>query len=346
MEDNTGQKDDLKWELLAKYFAGECSQEENREIESWIEADIKNGEEIEYLRKVWAVGKGEIDSPDAYDVWQKALLRINGAESSAPVRHRFIKGYIVKAAAAVVIIAGCYFGARQAGLFGNFNNPEFVWNIKTTALGEKAIITLQDSTKIVLNADSKLRYPSKFGNKIREIYLEGEAYFEVRHDTSKPFIVHADGLTTTVLGTKFNISAFPHDNDVVVSLFEGSVKVSKTEEDKTEKLAILKPSQQIIYSEVDGKTALKEFEPQETAGWKDNILKFKAEPLEKVLVKLERAFGIKFELSNKSLEKFKITGNFKNETYTTICDALKKLTGLKYKIIKQDNIAQKIIFYK
>jgi transmembrane sensor len=220
------------------------------------------------------------------------------------------------------------------------------WNEKKTVMGEKSIVTLLDGTKITLNADSKLKYPVRFGEESREVSLEGEAYFEVTRDAGKPFVVHAGNVSTTDLGTKFNISAFPSEETIIVSLEEGKIEVS-TEKSRIKKEdVILSPTQQLVYNKRNETSTIETFDFQKASGWKDNILVFDNEPLLKVLVPLERYFGVKFNIADQSLTNRTIKANFKNESFWTVVKVLEKATGLTYKITKENNELKEVVFYE
>ncbi|MCX6120072.1 MAG: FecR domain-containing protein [Ignavibacteriales bacterium] len=220
------------------------------------------------------------------------------------------------------------------------------WNEKKTVMGEKSIVTLLDGTKITLNADSKLKYPVRFGEDLREVSLEGEAYFEVTQQANKPFVVHTGKVSTTDLGTKFNISAFPSEEIIAVSLEEGKVEVSTNNSGAKKEDVILSPAQQLIYNKEKETSTIELFESQKALGWKDNILVFDNEPLSKVLVPLERYFGVKFEIADQVLADRTIKANFKNESFWTVVKVIEKATGLAYKTSKENNELKKIVFYE
>ncbi len=219
------------------------------------------------------------------------------------------------------------------------------WINKRTVNGEKLVIEMIDGTSIILNADSQIKYPNHFGANSREIYLMGEAYFQVAHNKSKPFIVHSDDLTTTVLGTVFNVCAFEKEDEIKVSLINGAVKVSSAEFFNSRGSVMLKPSQQFVFNKRNFTSTVGLFDLQKEVGWKDNFLKFDNEPLENVFAHLRRTFGVEFEVSKKSLMSKKITTNFRNESLWTVAEVIKKLTGLQYKTIKINNQLKKIIYY-
>jgi ferric-dicitrate binding protein FerR (iron transport regulator) len=176
--------------------------------------------------------------------------------------------------------------------------------------------------------------------------LDGEAYFEVQRDSSRPFIVHTGKLSTIVLGTKFNVNASHNEKTIEVSLVEGKVKVTSGEQSNKKDMVILKPDQQLIFDKTTAIGIVNQFDQLKVTGWKDNILKFDDEPLAIVFKELEKMYGIKFEIAKQSYSNIKITANFKNESYLTIVEAIKKLTRLEYKIIKETNEPPKIVFDK
>lgn len=255
------------------------------------------------------------------------------------------RNYIYSIAASVAFIlvlslAAFYF----LGVFNN-NSNEINWAENITQNGQKIILSLPDGSSITLNGNSRLKYPQKFEAQIRDVYLEGEAFFNIAHDSSKPFVVHTKNISTTVLGTKFNVHAFSNSDEISVSLVEGTVKVTNKEKNGVKGNIILKPNQKLVYNLDNDISEVKGFDYLQEIGWKDNILVFNDEPLEKVFTRLEIAYGIKFELNNKAYEKIKITTKFENSTLTTVNEVIKKLTGLDYKTIAAKNIITKVIFY-
>ncbi|RPI05002.1 MAG: DUF4974 domain-containing protein [Ignavibacteriae bacterium] len=224
------------------------------------------------------------------------------------------------------------------------NPASITWIEKSTVMGEKSILTLLDGTKITLNADSKLKYPARFGEELREVSLEGEAYFEVTHDAGKPFVVHTGDIATTDLGTKFNVSAFPREQTITISLEEGKIEVSAKNSNRKKNEMILSPAQQLVYNKEKETSTVGAFDPEKVIGWKDNILVFENEPLSEVLEPLERYFGVKFEIADRSLAGRTIKANFKNESFWTVVKVIEKATGLTYKTSKENNELKKIVF--
>jgi len=329
-------KQDLS-NLIEKHLNNECTPEEELLLNKFIEKhQIKNQNwnETDF-------GKEETMAEKIFAKVNEQIIKKNIFQRAASSK------LLLKVAASILLLITISFGVVYVSGVFKEKPVELTWNEKTTKMGEKWMVSLPDGSRIILNADSKLKYPAHFTNASREVYLEGEAYFEIHHDEIHPFIVHSENLSTKVLGTKFNVSAFPEEKNISISLIEGSVKVSREESNGiVSDLVKLVKEQQLIYNKTYEIGNVEKFDYQDAVGWKDNILVFKKEPFANVLTKLERTYGIKFELKDKSYSNFRITGNFYNESIWTVSESLKKLTGLQYKSIKENNITKQIIFYK
>ena len=349
-EENKEIYSEAEWMMITNFITGNCSDEEKSHFQRWMDEAPFRKKEIELLQKSYLPDNTEVPEGQVQKAWNDVTAAIgNTKKEQAVTRGNSLRKFslnILKAAAVLSLLFATYFIGRQLNLFRINSEAGLVIKEKVTDLGEKAIITMSDGTTVVLNADSKLTYPNNFSAERRELTLQGEAFFDVAHDSAKPFIVHSGELSTTVLGTKFNVTAFPKEEKITISLVEGKVKVSNGKSNTPDDVIVLKPMQELAYDQGTNINTVDNFDLLERVGWKDNLLKFKNEPLESVLIKLERAYGIKFELTEKSFNKFKITGNFHNESYYTISESLKKLTGLQYKTIKENNTVKKIVFFK
>ena len=219
---------------------------------------------------------------------------------------------------------------------------------KVTKFGQKSILTLFDGTKITLNANSKLKYPNHFGETSREVYLDGEAYFEVVHNTKKPFIVHSGEVSTVVLGTKFNVQAFPNERNIKVSLVTGKVKILNKVKNEANSKFLLKPHEQFVYNKFTGERFINRFEILSEIGWKDNTFIFKNKPLQKVFKNLKRAFGVEFYVASKTKStnrNIKLTADFKNASFWTVVETIKSVTKLDYNIKFKEKEVIGIEFY-
>ena len=165
------------------------------------------------------------------------------------------------------------------------------------SFGKRSQLVLDDGTKVWLNAGSRLAFPSKFDSKVRTVYLEGEAYFEVAHNDQQPFYVNVKDIEIRVLGTKFNVSAYSTDALVETVLLEGKVAINETGNlDFLNKEVFLKPNQKASYNK-EKKTTLvmNEADADISIAWVNGWFSFSQQTLVDVLKKLERYYNVKFE---------------------------------------------------
>lgn len=215
-----------------------------------------------------------------------------------------------------------------------------------TSTGSQTNITLQDGTRVWLNANSKLSYANDFNGNTREVKLSGEAFFDVVSNKNKPFIIHTSKIKVKVTGTSFNVRAYPDESRTETSLINGKVEVSLLK--NPDKVYHLKPSEKLVLNDIQssqnqlekGKMAaaipvqlpipiLKRIAfdpldsiPVETA-WLNHQLAFYEETLREVADKMEKWYGVNIEFTKPGLEKLVFTGKFEKETLEEALEALK-----------------------
>ena len=205
--------------------------------------------------------------------------------------------------------------------------------------GQRSTITLSDGTVIYLGSNSKICYPKTFSN-VREIELIGEAFFKVKRDPARPFIIHTNNIQTKVLGTSFKIEAFK-GNPIEVSVATGKVTVDR-QADPTKKqltsVAVLTPGNLVNWDEKTKKATLAKISPQELEQWKDGNLTFNNQRLADVVAVLERCYNVKIHISSDTLSNYRINTTCSlNESITKIMDIMGKAASFKYKL-KGDQI--------
>jgi ferric-dicitrate binding protein FerR (iron transport regulator) len=209
----------------------------------------------------------------------------------------------LRIAASVIILLGAGFSAWLI-LQNNFSQaPVMV----STLAGEMRHVELPDGSLVHLNAASSITYEKDFDSKYRKVKLEGEAYFEVVRDESKPFVVQAGTIQTKVLGTKFNVRAYTSDVRQSISLVEGKVQV-KHGGDET----ILQPMQEYSIERDVAKGNIKDFDLSEVTGWREGRMVFKDRRLEEVFLALERYYGYTIHVNDSILLNKHITATFDN----------------------------------
>ena len=174
--------------------------------------------------------------------------------------------------------------------------------------GSSSRIVLNDSTVVWLNAGSSLIYPSKFGSKNREVVLFGEAFFDVAKNKDKPFIVQTTALEITVLGTRFNISAYPEDKTIQTVLETGSVAIRKINRTNRDKEIILKPNQLVSYDKLTKLSEVKDVNTEFYISWTYGLLTFENRDLNRVVKTIERYYDIRIQFENPLLGSIKISG--------------------------------------
>ncbi len=194
-------------------------------------------------------------------------------------------------------------GSKESGKVST--QIKSIYNSLEIPRGGEYSLTLADGTKVWMNADSKLRYPISFVEEKRVVYLEGEAYFEVAKDASKPFIVSTASGEITVLGTQFNVKSYKEENSIYTTLVEGSVSFRG----RTNKETILTPGYQLIYNQEQGTQELKRVNVGNYISWKDNLFQFEELSLEDIMKTLARWYDVTVTYEKEELKQLQFSGN-------------------------------------
>jgi ferric-dicitrate binding protein FerR (iron transport regulator) len=202
---------------------------------------------------------------------------------------------------------------------------------KMTGRSEYRYMLLPDSTQVWLNAASTLEYPQQFTSGVREVYLTGEAYFDVRHADKKPFLIHTGKVTTMVLGTAFNIKAYPGRENIIVSVSRGKVRVNY----ETKEVATLTQGQQVKVNSNNNTIVQKKMAITEAAPWQQGNLVYDDETISDVVADLERNYDVTIQIQNEAVANERISTSFRREI--GIESALKVLCNLTETRLKLEN---------
>lgn len=202
------------------------------------------------------------------------------------------------------------------------------WQNYETPLGVKSTITLSDGSVVTLNSGTKIRYVENFIGTEREVFLEGEAFFEVASDTIKPFVVYAGGLSTRALGTSFNIRAF-EDEMTEVALVTGLVEVRETDGLDVERIL---PGEGVCSLPGKGNLNRKKVNLDHITAWMNKTIIFDNTPFYKAMLTLENWYGVRIDVVNLKNKDLKITGRYQDETLKNILEGLSYGTGMDYRI--------------
>lgn len=194
--------------------------------------------------------------------------------------------------------------------------------------GEKASVVLPDGTKVYLNSQSKLTYPASFSLNQRTVNLTGEAYFEVRHDASHPFVVNTPRAKVRVLGTTFNLYAYPEKKLFEASLVEGKVEVMPIE--KPEQRVLLLPGHKASYDTSTGKIAVKKTDLRVETAWRRGDLLFHSQSFNTIVSELESFYGVTIRVDGKSPKEL-FTGTFHEDDINVVLRNLQQHYKFTYK---------------
>lgn len=281
-------------QLLIRFLTHNQSPEDLKEINRWINQDKANADWLFEMERVWIL-KDELRLSDEEVIsrsYNQFLSRkINNLMPLPQKRkNRLFTGMKYAAAAIALFLLSLNIYYSQYG------EDSSAINRIETQKGEKASITLSDGTKVWLNAETKLIYPSRFGRKTREVAIEGEGYFEVAKNGQKPFVLNGKEFNVHVLGTQFNVNAYPGE-DVSIALKEGKINVEVKE---AERQLELNPSDHLRLT-ADGQTILQKVDVTTINSWTKGEFIFVAQPLAVILRSLERRFNVPIILEAESL---------------------------------------------
>lgn len=351
----------MNWTLLHKYVSGECGPEEMREVEDWLHSDERNQRFIDSLKKIWEVeprDEMEVNAKSAWSSFQKKISgekELTGEDNPAYELNKirsepmYTKSYAHKrhgralafslSAAAVILIALLFY--QYVPLATEAPQPQSAMQEVMTEKGQRTTFRLSDGTRVQLNADSKLEISGKFMEASREVYLRGEAYFEVTRNPDKPFVVHTEETFTKVLGTKFGVRAYPDEDRVQVVVAEGKVALGSAEQSTGKSSKQITRNQIGILSENGQTKVFHAGDIEKYLGWKDGKLIFKDTPLREVKPYLERWFDITCILADSSLGSLELTASFSGEPMTEVLNVIALSMDVRYK-----REGRKITFWK
>ena len=250
-------------------------------------------------------------------------IQADSQKTLRPVRN-YVRTYRIWLAAASLAIV-----LLSAGWLATALRPAPEMLIRSNAWEKVESLSLADGTQLTLNRGAQLIYPARFNGKTREIFLSGEAYFDVAHDRKHPFVVRVGDLSIKVLGTKFNVEAYPDSGTVTTTLLEGSVEVESRLNHQCIRMV---PDQQLSYDTQSGEMKLSNLsDPQEPIRWKDNVWVLHQTPFAQVCQRLEQMFNIRIVIMNDTLIHKNFTGEFHfGDSLESILEVIRITTPFTY----------------
>ncbi|MCW3806933.1 FecR family protein [Plebeiibacterium marinum] len=311
--------------LLKKYIEGNCSASEKKQIEDAL-TNEKISAELQYaLEKLWketTIVQAENNSKESNLVLDRIHHSINIKENKNKT-NSFITRYLKYAAAAIIFIT-ISVGAWYSGSVGLFEK-EHIYTVNAP-VKQSSQISLPDGTMVWLNSGSSLTYSSKYGQNTRTVKLQGEGFFDVKKDKQHPFIVAANDVKVTALGTSFNVKSHDNNDKIIVTLEEGRIKTVRGSEEK-----ILNPGMQTIVSKE--KMEVLEVDTKLYTSWHLGKIRFKDESLLNIARQLEKVYDIKIKFASDSIKNYRYRGTFdtENSIFKTL-EILQLSTNIEYTI--------------
>ncbi len=328
MEKNKNKRN-VSWALLASYLNGEANSEEKQAVDTWAALSEQNRAELDAARKILENSRVFYlqQKFDPAVAWENIRTDIQGSIPS-PKQTRNIRGHsfrlrLLKIAASVVLA----FLLGTAGYYAGFH-PSTSADVNEVVSGEQQLsgeVLLPDGTRVALNDHSRLTYPHEFKGKLREVTIEGEAYFDVTPDEQRPFLINAGKAQIRVLGTSFNVSARPDRETVEVVVSSGKVELSCPEQKNSNTLStlVVSPGEKAVFSNSAYQLLKASNDDLNAFAWKTHRLVFEENKLIDVINDLERVYHTDILLSDPAFNNLVYTASFDNQPIDFILEVIR-----------------------
>lgn len=280
-------------DLLQRYIEGNVTDEEAAVVVAWLDEDEQHVKEFMALHQLYAI---TTMNP------QPGQPALSEATSSRWFR---IGRELLKVAAVVLIVLG---GRAWWNSSENVEEEPLAYQTLIVPAGQRAELVLPDSTKVWLNAHSKLVYPVSFRKDNRQVELEGEAYFEVKRKETVPFVVKTREVDVKVLGTEFNVQAYPESQSTEVALLKGRVELDAAGGGSFYRM---KPGEQVTLKDRKYTSAM--ISDTDYFKWKEGLICFKDQSIRSIMDKLSVCFDVKIQVENQALLAERYTGKFRTK---------------------------------
>lgn len=310
--------------LLKRYLDGTLGEAERKKLADWFLALPEDKATAYFDRFSEAIdGMDEIRLRELEDRLRAATENPENVAGTPWRLRKLWTGW--KVAASVILLAGLSYLFIQYRKAPRTGEHKQIRVEKANQRGERTKLTLEDGTIVWLNAESSLHFPEKFEKGSREVYLEGEAFFEVSRDEERPFLIHSGDVLTKVLGTSFNVNAYP-DHPMVVTVNSGKVYLTDTGDNAV----YLEAGQQTSFVPDQGFSAAKQVNAAEYSDWTRGTLNLNNKSLAEAALLLERWYNVDIRLTNKNLENCVIAGEHTNESLGNVLEALRFVFHIDY----------------
>jgi ferric-dicitrate binding protein FerR (iron transport regulator) len=311
-------KEDELEALLQKYYKGETTLPEEKLLKTYVSQNDSSPHfksEQQWFKELQQEKQAETSKDFDQRLEEKLEQIAFMNKTQAKQRPLFALPYCM--AALLAIALGLSFVIYFA-----FSGKQSQWVEIATAKKETKQVSLPDGSKIWLNGASTIRYHGQLqAADHREVWLEGEAYFEVAHKPQQPFIIHSGAAITQVLGTSFNVRGYPDESTVEVAVISGKVSFA-AQANESAGTVVLQPGHGAVFNKKSIKIQKNERNNPNLLAWKTHQLIFKDAPLYEVIATIERYFAIAIELKNPGLANCRFKGSFKEATLEEVLEVI------------------------
>lgn len=338
--------EDIFFKLLSRQLAGEASEKELHQLKKMIDNDPE-------LKKIYLsfnspdeeVREEDLSKAEQAFALHSLKMHLHVSESSPDYSTRAITPRLLWLSSVSFLLV-CLL---LVWLFSPFTSNSPLKSQVVTKKGSKTMVKLPDGSSVWINADSRLQYADNFKGKLREVWLDGEAFFDVKKDPAHPFVIHTDKINIRVLGTSFNVKSYPTDQLIETSLIKGRIEVSFNDRPSEtiilrpdEKLTVRKDQSEPIHSGLNAENTPKikldnllrpsEHSPLVETAWMENKIAFSNCLMSDIALMLERRFDISVEFKSQDVMQYRYTGIFDDESIDDILKIMKISKPFNYKL--------------
>lgn len=324
----------LPWDSIISKLRGTLSEEDSKNFTQWLnKAD--NAILFQQLEIVWNNIQRKVANyePDMEFYWKELSARMDKNATNIPAaksKHFTLKPFYKYVAAAsillIVSLSSLYY-------FGYLRTDNSIISQSYTSLNGKSKVILPDSSEVWLHSNTTLTYSYSNESNLREVALKGEAYFKVKHNADKPFLVKAGDVVVKVHGTQFNVNAYNESNSVLVSLNEGSVEMKTSI-----KNVFLKPGEEGTFNKANKQIAVNKSDVAFAQSWTKDQLQFENKNLREVCKYLSKWYSVEISIDSTIADNQAYSFTVQNESLEEIARLLSKVNGINYRFTDKNEL--------
>lgn len=316
-------KNNINIDLLDRFMRGETLPEEEQLLLEWFRNSASKDEILEFYQQRWSeVPEDELPAEIQGRMYLRIKERMHEMENLHKEQEKRafkLKSSFMRFLPYAATILLCISISFSFYLYTQKNLSASNEYIVSAEKGQRASVTLPDGTKVWLNSHTELRYKSDYGVKERNVFLNGEAYFEVSKDKEHRFVVNAGEMAVEALGTAFNVKAYNEDPDFVATLFEGSIKAGTGDDNNV----ILTPDQHVSLNRKSKSLTVGISENVLYARmWRNNELAFEKEKLDDIAVLLNRMYNVQLKFKSDKIRQYRFSGVIKNNSLDNVIEII------------------------